>query len=130
MYRVPNSNAKISMESYLNIINKLKSIKANIILGTDQNFDFLKYNKDKNTKDLLEGFMGGDFIPAITKPTRTTHLSATLLDNLYLKDLEFYSNLSGIINCDISDRLPIFSCVGKQIHSTPGPSHCWGKTIQ
>ena len=44
IYTVPNSNAKVSVERFLYIINKLKCTKSDVILGIDQNFDFLKYN--------------------------------------------------------------------------------------
>ena len=76
-------------------------------MGTDQNFDLLKYSVDKNTKDLLDGIIGAGFLPTITKPTRITYSSATLIDNIYLKGSSYYSHVSAILDYDISDHLPV-----------------------
>ena len=56
----------------------------NIIVGTDQNFDYLKIDNHKNTEDLLNTFMSNGLIPTITKPTCITDTSATLIDNIYV----------------------------------------------
>ena len=51
-------------------------------------------------------------LPTITKPTRITHNTATLIDNMYVK-LKDHSNIySGIIQTHISDHLPVFAFVG------------------
>jgi len=91
IYRVPNSNITQSIKHYCNIVNKLKNSTCKVILGTDQNFDLLKYNIDKNTKELLDSFISTGFLPTITKPTRITHKSATLIDNIYLKGYNYSS---------------------------------------
>lgn len=118
IYRVPNTNERSSIERFHNVANKLKGIKCDIIIGTDQNFDLLKYNTNKNTRDLLDGLIEEGFIPLITKPTRITHTTATIIDNIYLKGNSSLSYKSGIIECDISDHLPIVGMIGKQITKT------------
>ena len=120
IYRVPNSNIKLSIERYHNIVNKLKGINCDVIIGTDQNFDLIKYNRDTNIKDLLNGIISAGFLPAITKPTRITHKSATLIDNIYLKGFSYYTYLANIIDYDISDHLPIIAYLGKT-SSRPKP---------
>ena len=92
IYRVPNNTAKISLERFLSVINKQKKYKIGCYMYFRHwsEFYFLKFNKDKNTKDLLESFVNGVFIPAITQPIRITDMSATLIDNIYLKGLSFY----------------------------------------
>ena len=49
------------------------------------------------------------FHPLITKPTRITSYSATLIDNIFTNDSEFRAK-SGIIITDISDHPPVFTC--------------------
>ena len=115
VYRVPNSSAKASVERFHTIANKLRDTKLDVIVGTDQNFDLLKYDHDKNTKDLLDGLVSLGFLPSVTKPTRITHSSATIIDNIYLKGFNYYTMSSGIIDCDMSDHLPVISFVGKTI---------------
>ena len=48
------------------------------------------------------------FFPLITRPTRITSNTATLIDNIFTNNL---NNLSvrGLMFCDISDHLPIFT---------------------
>ena len=47
-------------------------------------------------------------MPLITKPTRVTQYSATLIDHIYTNKREIDS-ISGIIICDVSDHFGIFS---------------------
>ena len=46
--------------------------------------------------------------PLITRPTRITSNTATLIDNIFTNNLDTYS-FSGLLFTDISDHLPIFS---------------------
>ena len=51
----------------------------------------------------------GGFIPLITTPTRVTHTSATLIDNIYSNQiLDRDHSVNGIMMTDISDHYPIF----------------------
>lgn len=127
IYRIPNSNVKLSIERFHTIMNRLKSIKSDIILGTDQNFDLLKYNSDNNTKELLDGFISSGLLPTITKPTRITHKSATLIDNIYLKGCNCYTYSANIINYDISDHLPVIIYAGKAINTCKPESKAFDK---
>ena len=45
----------------------------------------------------------------ITKPTRITSHSSTLIDNIFT-NIHDYAHMSGIIMCDISDHFPVFTC--------------------
>ena len=50
--------------------------------------------------------LSNSFYPAITKPTRITEYSATVIDNIFCNNLT--DSLTGIIYEDVSDHLPIF----------------------
>ena len=47
--------------------------------------------------------------PLITKPTRITECSATLIDNIFTNNIKGV-NKSGIFISDVSDHLPVFVC--------------------
>ena len=49
------------------------------------------------------------YTPLITKPTRITKSTATLIDNIFTNNLNRTEHLNGILFNDISDHLPIFS---------------------
>lgn len=106
IYRVPGTNETESINAYDNILVKLNNEKRDIFIGTDQNYDYIKINQHKKTADLLNVFLNNAIIPTITKPTRITHQSATLIDNIYtkIKSNTFYS---AVLMTDISDHQPI-----------------------
>ena len=108
IYRTPGSNANTSVEHFETILNRLKNEK-HVIIGTDQNFDLLKIDNHAQTSELFNNFVSNSFIPAITKPTRITSTSATLIDNIYVNNIRHNTTLkSGILLEDFSDHLPIF----------------------
>jgi hypothetical protein len=67
----------------------------------------------KNTADLLNPFFSCGLVPCITKPTRITHSTATLIDNLYIKPQREDKLHSGIILYEFADHLPVFLFSGK-----------------
>ena len=56
-------------------------------------------------------------IPSITKPTRITPTSATLIDNIYVRH-NCPSIFSGIIPYNISDHFPVFCFTRRLKHNT------------
>ena len=104
IYRVPGTREAIFLENYEGILEKIRSERKKVIIGTDQNMDYLKINSHGNTMKLFETNLEKNVIPTIYKPTRVTHNSATLIDNIYV-DAELYNNCrSLIITGDISDH--------------------------
>ena len=118
IYRVPNTNEVNSINMYSQIISKLQNYKNDIIIGTDQNFDYIKIDQYKHTQDLLDTFITNGFIPTITKPTRITHNTATLIDNIYISTNHKPDIHSAILTFDISDHLPVITCVGHDKYTT------------
>ena len=108
IYRVPNTSEILSISYYETILNKLQHIQKDIVLGTDQNFDYLKYKNQAHVSELMDLFLNAGFLPTITKPTRITHSTATLIDNIYIKTSKEIKLASGIILNNISDHLPVF----------------------
>jgi hypothetical protein len=110
IYRIPNTNPQLSLERYQSVMEKLNKNKKRVIIGTDQNFDYLKIGSDKTTSDLLDVCLASNMIPTITKPTCVTHTSATLIDNIYLNHTNA-SIHSGILYVNLSDHFPVFCFV-------------------
>ena len=110
IYRIPNSNSALSLERYDTILSKLSN-NENVIIGSDLNFDFLKTDTHIPTTNLLNSIFTNSFIPTITKPTRITHNSATLIDNILVKSNNNTRVYSGIISTNISDHFPVFCSI-------------------
>jgi len=111
IYRTPGSNAKSSLEHFENIISKLKGNRQ-VLIGTDSNYDLLKMENHPSTASFFNTFMTNSFLPAISKPTRITDHSATLIDNIYINNMTQQTDFhSCILLEDISDHLPIFCSI-------------------
>ena len=109
LYRPPNSSAKEFLE-YIDTITK--NHPNNLIIGMDHNLDLLKSEKHKPTQLFLDMLFDRNYTPTITKPTRITKTSATLIDNIIIsKNLQSHFD-SGILIDDISDHLPCFVRLG------------------
>ena len=49
----------------------------------DMNIDLLKFEIHRRTDDYLNNLFSHRFLPVISKPTRVTNTSATLIDHIY-----------------------------------------------
>ena len=115
VYRVPNSSCPDSITNYELLTNKLQK-------GTDQNVDYLNRSPIHcaYSKHLLETFFAACLVPTITRPTRITSESATLIDNIYVRGNRLEYLRSGILVADISDHFPIFEFTGNNVrHCKP-----------
>lgn len=121
IYRIPNTNELDSLNYFETILQQLQSMNRDIIIGTDQNFDYLKVDTHSNTADLLNHFFSAGLVPCITKPTRITHTTATLIDNLYCNPMRAASFHSGIILFEFADHLPVILFSGKKAETKSVP---------
>jgi endonuclease/exonuclease/phosphatase family metal-dependent hydrolase len=78
-----------------------------VVLLGDVNIDFLKYNSHQPTERYLDMLYENNFIPVITKPTRITDHTKTLIDHIYT-NTPIDQVVSDIGLFDISDHLPVF----------------------
>ena len=86
-----------------------------LVIGTDQNLDLLKVNEHNPTSEFLELNLTEGLLPMISKPTRITHKSSTLIDNIYVKDKVAFQSTGAILVTDISDHLPCLLLLDKDI---------------
>ena len=109
IYRPLNSDIDIFLSEYDLLIRKLKYEKhANLIVCLDHNLDFLKQAKHAATRKFIEMTTDLNLLPTITRPTRITHKSATLIDNIMISEKFQLNYNSGIIINDSSDHLPCY----------------------
>ena len=74
----------------------------------DFKIDLFKSEYCDYTNHFIKQLFTSSFFPLITKPTRITHHTATLIDNIFTNNLEeLDESVNGIIFSDISDHLPI-----------------------
>ena len=86
----------------------------------DLNENLLKYNEDKQTAEYLDMLLTLRFMPIITKPTRITDHTATLIDHIYTNTPEKLIK-SGLCLADISDHLPVFCTMANTLPTINEP---------
>ena len=109
IYRPPNTNEKSFLEFYVKCCESLKQHKVKqFVLGMDHNLDLIKHHIHTNTQAFLEVLLEHNHFPCITRPTRITTNSATLIDNIVVSADLFEKQNSCILISDISDHLPCY----------------------
>ena len=104
-YRPPNTDLSIfntSLTSLLNLCGKYK----HCFIGCNQNLDLLKTNVHSTTSEFLTQVLNAGLVSCISKPTRITHKSSTLIDNIYVKLPTIMPNKSYVIVDGMSDHYP------------------------
>ena len=108
-YRPPNTDISEFLSSYEKILTTLKAHKhTEYVIGIDHNLDFIKHHLHKPTKTFIELNTDSNMLATITRPTRITKTSATLIDNLFISRYLQTNYKSGILLDDTSDHMPCY----------------------
>ncbi len=79
-----------------------------VVIGTDQNIDLLRAGDHSGTPDFIINMnVSNGLAPTVTKWTRVTHNSATLIDNFYVTCDSLVNTVFKAIQCDLFDHFPI-----------------------
>ena len=106
IYRPPNMNETQFVTDFEQLIKAVNKKNRHSLIGLDHNLDLLKSNLHKPTQKFIETVLDNSHIPCITRSTRITKLSATLIDNSLVSP-DIYNNINcGIALSDLSDHLP------------------------
>ena len=117
IYMPPNQRVGDFVSKHNNVLEKIsRENKICLIMG-DFNLNLVNFQHHQNTGEFLDGLHSNMFFPMITRPTRITSHTATLLDNIFANNC-FDHSRSGLLITDISDHLPVFS-----IHSNNDSSN-------
>ena len=112
IYRPPNTNQDCFITWFHLLNDNLKKNKCkDFVIGMDHNMDLLKHDQNTKTQLFFESMLDNYIMPCITKPTRITKDTATLIDNILLSRELHAKQLSGIIVSDLSNHLPCLTLV-------------------
>ena len=85
LYRPPNTNEKEFNKNYKRLLKRFSRNQLDrLIIGSDHNMDFLKHEKHIHTRDFIEINLDYQLLPTVTKPTRITRTTSTLIDNIFI----------------------------------------------
>ena len=114
IYR-PNSaskaNLSLAIATHISIISKIKANKkyknCSIEIASDFNIDLLKFQEHAQTNEYLDTLLSFGLLPIVTKPTRISPSTSTLIDHIFVGNHSKLHNF-GIILTYLSDHYPVF----------------------
>ena len=92
VYRPPNTNQKEFIESFKTLKDLVYQSKLEWIIGLDHNMDLLKIDQNKNTSVFMTMLLEHELYPVITRLTRITKSTTTLIDNIIVSHTLYNSN--------------------------------------
>ena len=115
VYRQPgDGNLRRFLDLLQNWLQTYDKRSNEIIITGDFNLDLLRYEIHQSTSEYLDLMISHGLLPAITKPTRIKHQSATLIDHIFLGKTELES---GILVSELAgshgytDHYPVISFI-------------------
>ena len=109
IYRPPNQSIDSFNEILFSKLDSLRNQGKHIYLIGDFNIDIMKHDDHIPTSEYLESMYSQMLFPLITKPTRRTNSSATLIDNIFTNKCATERSFNGILFTQISDHFPVFT---------------------
>ena len=121
----PKADLKKAISTHCDIISSILANKkhkhSSIEIISDFNVDLLNFEQHNDTKHYLESMSSFGFLPVITRPTRITHSSATLIDHIFVLN-KSAEHTAGIVVNNLSDHYPTFyfdKCKTQKHNLTP-----------
>ena len=109
IYRPPDTDIKIFNEYMSELLDKMKSENKCIACLGDFNISLLNSDCHEPTQEFADLMYSCSLFPCITKPTRVTSKTASLINNIFCNNIiENQDVFTGILFTDISDNFPIF----------------------
>ena len=115
IYRPPNHDISSFNDKMNSIVNVVRRENKTCYLLGDYNIDILNYASHVHTAQFVDMMSSNGFLPLITRPSRVTATSATLIDNIFTNDIgDINHSVQGLFITDISDHFPVFH-IAKQM---------------
>ena len=119
IYRPPDTDINLFVALITDMLAVIKTERKTCYIMGDFNINLINATNHIPTSEFLEVMYSHAFTPLITKPTRITSSTATLIDNIFTN--RACNSFHGILLTDISDHLPIF-CIAIKNTATVGIS--------
>ena len=113
VYRMPDSSIDIFNDRMTDILNKVNKDNKLLYMLGDLNIDLLKCEEHRLTSSFVDILYSNNVFPLITKPTRVTQTTATLIDHVLTNNFDIWGkHRQGILCTDISDHYAVFHIAG------------------
>ena len=105
IYRPPNSNPREFLLQLSDLLRSPVLINKDCFLMGDFNINLFNHEHNNVSQEFLETLFSTSFLPLISKPTRVTNSSASLIDNIFSNIISHPD--SYIVLSDLTDHYPI-----------------------
>ena len=127
----PNSFPRADIDLFIQKITEVANIislenEESYLMG-DFNIDLLKFQTHDKTNYFINCMITTGFLPVITKPSRITDHSATLIDHIYSNNT-IHNYISGLIITDVSDHFGPF-CINRKKEPIKAPTFTYIRKI-
>ena len=104
LYRHPSPPISEFQDNFLGkTLSKLTKTKKTCLLAGDFNVDLIKYGFQTGVQSFYDQVSAFGFRPLILQPSRVSSNSATLIDNIFINNMQTFSK-GGNLTCSISDH--------------------------
>lgn len=86
VYRAPGTSVDTFNEQLANLWDKVNNSKITVLCG-DTNVYLLSASRNKRTTDFINTIYSNNLFPLITKPSRITTNTTTLIDNIFINKM-------------------------------------------
>ena len=108
MYRSPSGDVNSFISELDTRLQALQSRRNKmVIFVSDSNIDLLKFEHDEPATKLVNLFSENGYAPTISRPTRVTSHTNTLIDHIFLNNCAAVTR-SGVITESLSDHMATF----------------------
>ena len=117
VYRPPNHRLDDFLSTNNELLGNISRENKICFLMGDFNINLINYQNHHLTGQFLDGMYSNMFFPLITRPSRITSHTATLIDNIFANNF-FERSRSGLLFTDISNHLPVFSIHSDNVNTS------------
>ena len=104
-YRSPSKDVNRFLNLLDTALYKLdRHSRKHVLFFGDANIDLIKYDTDNNGQCLIDTLAKHGYVQSVSKPTRVTSHSATLIDHVYTNSIEDTIS-SNVLTIDLTDHL-------------------------
>ena len=108
VYRAPNLHPDDFLSKNTEVLDKISRENKICYLLGDFNLNLINFQTHNPTGEFLDDMYSHMFFPLITRPSRITSHTATLIHNIFSNLLDGHL-VNGLLFTDISDHLPVFA---------------------
>ena len=111
VYRSPSRDPEKFIEFLEHMLSALhRQRNKRILLAGDFNIDLLNYEKDIHSQKLIDLMANHGFIQTVSRPTRITDHSATLIDHVFSNIPDCITS-TNLVTHDLSDHLGVVTSI-------------------